>query len=894
MVIFTSPSSAVGMQWPGAKEDTPPSLDLAASTLDHTKGTRNVFKFGGTSVGSPERLFQLVSIVKTERPRVMAVVVSAMGKNTDLLLDAAALAAEGNIDAALACIDRVEALTVRNANATQRIIFGDGGREIKDMTDEIRAFHVPLRQLLLGMSLLREKTMAALDTVLSFGERISATIVAALLSAHGVPAVYVDARTWVTTNDAYGSAKVDFAVSKAKLLELAPAWGSALPVITGFLGQSTCGRTTTLGRNGSDYTATLIGAIFHVDYVVINTDISGVMTADPRIVGSATSVSHLSHHEALELAIYGTRMFHTRTMVPLINSGVTMLIRNTMDPHGQGTYISSIASADKSVTCTTSLENLSLLEVRTRILQEADRAEHGYSNVGARVIQCLEQQRISIWLSIRAAHGQSISIVVPSHQEALARDAIADELKGEIERKEVDAVNCVTPVTMLSIVGEKLNKASTNAAKMFSALANANIDVLAVGQGTSSRSLSCIVHGTKTKLAVRRVHDAFNASTLVVSLVLLGCNGTSHAILEKIVAQADNYKLRHNIELCVVGFGSNCSAFLFDPRGLNVVALAHQLKSCPGARPLWTDQNQYDDARPTRDHLSQLQNLSCPILVDCSGRSDNAALYTACFESDVHVVVSNARSANAVPFASPSTASGASNGPCFFLYNSVVGASLPIFDTLANLLKTGDQLQRIDAALSGTMGFVSDQVMRGAKLSRAVRDAWTRGYMEADPKEDLSGADMAQKVKVFARALGTSLDLTEIEVTPFVPAHVLAHLQWGKDAVDVDRLVEALESHDDAFHASIVAPALEQGKRVRYVATLDAASGSLRARIEPLAVDESHPAFRTQENEISVGLTTTEYSARPLILTGSGTGGSASATGVMRDILTISKSLQGV
>ncbi|ETV89580.1 hypothetical protein, variant 1 [Aphanomyces astaci] len=858
MVAFTSPSSSVGMQWP-AKFGFPPILDLASANLNYTQGTRNVFKFGGTSVGSPERLFQLVTIVKAERKRVMSVVVSAMGKNTDLLLDAASAAASGDIDAALALIDRVEELTIRNANDTQRLILGDD-KPIEDLTKDIQAFHVPLRQLLLGVSLLREQTLAALDTVLSFGERISATIVAKLLTANGVPAIYVDARKWVVTNESFGCAKVDFEASKAKLVALAPTWGSLLPVITGFIGKSTSGRTTTLGRNGSDYTATLIGASLQADYVVINTDISGVMTADPRIVGSATSVSHLSHHEALELAIYGTRMFHTRTMVPLINSGVTMLIRNTMDPSGNGTYISSLASADKSVTCTTSLENLSLIEVRTRILQEADRHEHG--NVGARVIQCLEHERVHIWLSIRAAHGQSISIVVPSHQEVVARTAIATELKSELQNNEVDTVNCVSPVTMLSIVGEKLNKASANAAKMFTALATAGIDVLAVGQGTSSRSLSCIVHGAKTKLAVRRVHDAFNASTLVANLILLGCNGTTRSILDKIIGQADKYRQRHNVELRVVGFGSNCTPFQFDPNGIKLDTLVDQLQSCSKATPLRRDCGLYDHARPSDDIVSLIHDLSCPILVDCSGRSDNAAFYSSCFAKDIHVIVSNVRSANSVPKSSASPSLHALD-PCYFLYNSVVGASLPIFDTLANLLNTGDHLHRVDAALSGTLGYVCDRVMRdGVTLSQAIRDAWDHGYMEANPKEDLSGDDVAHKVKVFARALGTSLALSDIEVTPFVPTSILDDLHWDNDVVDVEKLVQALEAYDATFDATFVQPALQQRKRLRYVATLVMGTASLSARIELLLVDESHPSFRTQDNDIAVGLTTTEYNVR--------------------------------
>lgn len=326
----------------------------------------------------------------------------------------------------------------------------------------------------------------------------------------------------MTTDDTFGCAKVLFDASKQKLLALTPTWGSNLPVITGFIGQAQSGRTTTLGRNGSDYTATIVGAILEADYVVINTDIAGVMTADPRLVDRAVALSHLNHHEALELAVYGTRMFHARTMVPLIHGGVTMLIRNTMDPDGHGTYISSVDRTGKDATCTTSLEHLAILEVRTRILQ--DGSLRTQETIGARITTLLEALRVPVWLSIRGAHGQAISVVIPMSMEPVASAAIRTELQSEIESEEVDPLNVQSPVTMLSIVAEEFSKVPHNQTKFFAALADANIDVLAVGQGTSSRSLSCVIRGKDTKVAVRRVHDAFNIDYLVTNLVLLGAN----------------------------------------------------------------------------------------------------------------------------------------------------------------------------------------------------------------------------------------------------------------------------------------------------------------------------------------------------------------------------------
>lgn len=354
-----------------------------------------------------------------------------------------------------------------------------------------------------------------------------------MLTKAGVKAFFLDAREWLTTDATYGCAVVAFEESTQKLKELSAGWESqGLPVITGFIGRARPelgGRTTTLGRNGSDYTATIVGAALGADYVVINTDISGVMTADPRIVERAVALSHLNHHEALELAVYGTRMFHARTMVPLIKAGVTMLIRNTMDPNGHGTYISSADHTGKAETCTTSLENLAMLEVRTRIIQDASlqvaNASSAISeNIGARITKALEARRIPVWLSIRGAHGQAINVVIPRDCESIARDAIHEELTVEIESQEIDPLNVQSPVTMLSIVAEDFTSVPYNQTKFFGALADAGISVLAVGQGTSSRSLSCVIRGEDTKVAVRRVHDAFNVDHVDASIVLLGCN----------------------------------------------------------------------------------------------------------------------------------------------------------------------------------------------------------------------------------------------------------------------------------------------------------------------------------------------------------------------------------
>ncbi|DBA00101.1 TPA: hypothetical protein N0F65_000392 [Lagenidium giganteum] len=903
----TSPSASICTNWVPDLQQQTFSLDAAAAAngcehLDHRQGKRNVYKFGGTSVGSPARLCGLVKIVREERARILAVVVSAMGDTTDYLLEAVDFAANGDGASAQQVIARVEQVCLENAHTTQRLLAEElapgSAVAVEDMTAVIAEFLKPLRELLFGISLLQEKTSAAMDTVLSFGERISGTIVAKLLTKAGIDAFFLDSREWMTTDSTFGCAKVYFEESKQKIQSLAAEWNGRLPVITGFIGRAKNGRTTTLGRNGSDYTATIVGASLQADYVVINTDISGVMTADPRIVDRAVALSHLNHHEALELAVYGTRMFHARTMVPLIHSGVTMLIRNTMDPNGHGTYISSTDKTGKAETCTTSLENLAILEVRTRILQ--DGGPGAQENIGARITKLLESHKVPVWLSIRGAHGQAISVVIPARLEKLTRDILATEMQSELESEEIDPITSTSPVTMLSIVAEEFSKIPVNQAKFFAALADANVDVLAVGQGTSSRSLSCVIHGKDTKLAVRRVHDAFNVDYLVTNVVLLGCNHITLEVVRQIQKQVDLYRSHHKALVRIVGFGSNCADFIFDPKGFSLEELVERLEKCQQrGSVVFQDRSacsgEHYRGAPSSEQLDAFQELPIPILMDCSGQRTPEELYLACIERGIHVVVSNARSVSALPptKSRESVATNSRNGRTFLMYTSTIGASLPVIDTLGSIVRTGDRLLRLETSLSGSMGFVTNLVMRGKKLSEAVREALELGYCEQDPREDLTGKDSVAKILVLARALGVQLESAAIRVEPLVPLDVLDDIVWTADMC-IDDIVAGIHKYDDVFHQRFYAPAVAQGKRLRFVATIDLAKlPQIEASIAPQLVDEDHPAYYTKADEIAVGFATQQYSPRPLVLKGTGTGATASATGVLRDLIKILHTMHG-
>ncbi|TDH66918.1 hypothetical protein CCR75_001904 [Bremia lactucae] len=907
----TSPSLLIGSNWPQEILPTPLSLygtslsspsSIASSSndaihLDHRNGTRNVYKFGGTSVGSPTRLCGLLRIIREERERVVAIVVSAMGNTTDLLLDAVVYAAKGDAKSALHVVDTIETFTLANAHETQTLLklF-----PMDDMTTDIRNHFQPLRELLYGISLLQEQTAKATDMVLSFGERISALIVARLLTKTSVHAFFVDAREWLTTDDTHGCAKVFFDESKEKFQTLATKWTkNNVPVITGFIATTRSGRTSTLGRNGSDYTATLVGALLQADYVVINTDISGVMTADPRIVDRATTLSHLNHYEALELAVYGTRMFHARTMVPLIKHNITMLIRSTMEYNGHGTYISGRPRLHARETCTTSLENLAIIEARTRILQDGSN-KYCDENIGARITKILEELQIPVWLSIRGAHGQAMSVVIPRSAEDVASMRIHAELRDAIESHEVDALHSESPVTMLSVVAEDLSKIPYNQTKFFGALADADIEVLAVGQGTSSRSLSCVIRGADTKVAVRRVHDAFNVEYLVTNVVLLGYNFITLEIVRQLQKQQALYQYQHKTRIHIVGFGSNCYDFLYNSNGFTYEELITRLESCLDTRDdvigtsNVTERELCEGDLPL-NYLDELQDLAIPMIIDCSGQRNTLELYAACFQRGIHVVASNARSVYRLPptLSRESLATTrAKTGRTFFMYTSTIGASLPVIDTLGNILRTGDRVLTIETSLSGSMNYVANEVMKGTKVSQAIGSVLRKGYCERDPREDFLGMDIVAKTIVLMRALGVNLDSKAIELEPFLPTNVVEAIPWSKD-IQVEDIIAGFEAYDEFFHEMYYLPARAEKKRLYYVASIDlSVFESISVKIRPRLITEDHPCFYSKDNEIAFGFTSVQY-PRPLVLKGSGTGAAASATGVLRDVLTILNSLNG-
>lgn len=822
-----------------------------------------VMKFGGTSVGSPRRLRQVVELIGAHAKQgPLAVVVSAMGDTTDWLIEAADLATAGELEGALTVVARISHLAKTSAAA----LHPSGSTVLAARVDELLA---PLQQLLRGLSLTRECSPPSRDRVLAFGELVSASLVAELLTASGTTATFRDARHLLVTDERFGAARVDFPRTRERLQAAVASWGTSVPVIPGFIGATPDGRTTTLGRNGSDYTAALVAQGLGASEVTVWTDVLGLHTADPDLVADAYPVAHLTHGEGLELAAVGARMLHPRTMIPLIEAGIPLRIRNTMQPDHPGTRIDALGSPDgQRPTCIATREDLALLGIEVRKLSDQ-------FQLGERVLAALREARVTVWLSTQSANGQSIAVVVPRPDAERARTALEAELAQELSRREVEPLGVRQPVTLLTLVAEAMGHGVNVAGRFFAALGAVGVNVRASAQGASSRSISCVVDGAETAIAARTTHAAFNLAHQQVSLFLLGRGTVGGQLLAQLRAQQALLRERHGIALRVVGLADS-RRVLFEASGLPLDGLEERLARVPPS-----------EAEPV-SFLDELRRLPVPILVDCTAANGLEALYTEAFQRGIHVVAANKKPL-ALPWNDREALLGeARRHHVAYHYETTVASSLPVIDTLANLVRTGDSVRLITASLSGSLGFICNELMAGVPLSAAVRVARERGFTEPDPREDLSGADVARKALILARELGLPLSFPDVALEPFVP-------EAPRAGDSVEAYLQGLCALDTTY-AERVARCREAGTVLRYLARIDPAkvgTGTPVIRVGPVAVEAGQPAADLRGSESFVSFTTTRHSDFPLTVRGAGAGGAVTASGVLADILRISQTLRG-
>jgi aspartokinase/homoserine dehydrogenase 1 len=691
----------------------------------------------------------------------------------------------------------------------------------------------------------------------SFGERLSALIVAAYLD-QTVPSAFVDSRELVVTDDQFTHAAVIFRKTNrrtnAYITRLFRASPRAIPIVTGFIGATEDGQTTTIGRNGSDYSAAIVGAAVSASMIEIWTDVDGVLSADPRIVPSAFVLPEMTYEEAMELSYFGAKVLHSATIAPAVAKRIPILIKNTFNPDAPGTLISrkggnGDAALAKGITA---VGDLSLLTLRGPGMV-------GVPGVAERLFRALAARRVSVVLISQASSEHTICFGVRSVDAAAAVGAIRHEFQFEFHEQSM-LVDVKDQQAILAVVGEGMKGRPGVAGKVFEALGRQNINISAIAQGGSERNISCVIDASQQRRALNAIHQGFFEPRKRLALAVVGVGNVGGAVLRQI-RQQRNYLLSKGFDVSVVGL-ANSKRFIADPRGIDLGRWQELLHAA--------SDRMNGEVFAARLAAMELTNVA---LVDCTSGPTIVDAYPAFIDADLHVITPN-KWANALPWRRYSTLMEMlERRNRHFLFEANVGAGLPVVSTLRDLIASGDEIVRIEGILSGTLSYLFNTFDGTTPFSALVRDAHRMGFTEPDPREDLSGQDVARKLLILARQIGLKMDLEEVEVDSLVPA-ALARGKYTPAFLD------AFARHDDTI-AERVRRAASRGAVLRYVGTLE--RGRARAGLKEFP--RQHPVASAKGSDNVIAFTTKRYARTPLVVQGPGAGADVTAMGVFSDIL---------
>jgi bifunctional aspartokinase / homoserine dehydrogenase 1 len=834
-----------------------------------------VHKFGGTSVGDADRIAAVARIVReaSARSRIV-VVVSAMAGITDLLVAAGAAAERGERGEGTRLLDtalsrHLEALTVLEVAESASV-----EAEIRRLVDESL-------DLIRAVAHLRELTPRTRDDLIAVGEKLSARLVAGALGAAGAAgaaAEAVDADTFLETDDRFGEANALIGVSDRTIaaalrprLERGP-----IPVVTGFCGRAPDGATTTLGRGGSDLTATLIAAALRADEVTIWTDVDGVFTADPKVVPGARVIGQLNFREAAEMSYYGAKVLHQRTMIPVASLGIPVRTRNSFTAEAVGTVVDGrITAGSHPVKAVTAVREQCLVSLEGKGMA-------GVPGIAARLFDAIAGARISVTMISQSSSEASICLAVPGDRAIDAEQILKREFRSDIARSDVDEIVVRRGVSLIAAVGLGMAQTPGIAARVFASLARRGANVLAIAQGSSELSITLAVDRDATDEAIRALHAEFGLDRIDTGedsergfdLILLGCGKIGRALAALLHERHDHIVERFGLTARIVAVADR-SGFVVRPAGIPRGELTAILEAKAGGATMAGREG----AIPTDSSIAMVRHvlayrLSRPVLVDVTDGEDTSDALLEALRLGCDVV-----SANKKPLAGSlerfrALVDGASALDRLLKVEATVGAGLPVVDTLEMLIATGDRLTAAEGCLSGTLGFVMTRLEEGAPFSRAVAEAVDLGYTEPDPVADLSGADVGRKAIILGRLSGLAVEGSAITVSGLVDPLLAGRPRAG--------LIEALAAYDAPL-AARTEKARAEGRVLRYVARVEAG----RITVGPAEVPTESPLGMLKGTDNMIVFTSERYAARPLVVSGPGAGVDVTAMGVLGDILRI-------
>jgi aspartokinase/homoserine dehydrogenase 1 len=815
-----------------------------------------VLKFGGTSVGSPKAIENLLRIAVNKRHagKVSVIVVSAFSGVTDDLIRLARASLRGENGRA----EKIAELRARHICCAKSFLEGaeknsaekDGAfAEINSSFDEISC-------VLESVTILKELSARTLDCIMSFGERLSARLIAHIFRSRGVDAEYLDSRLVIKTDGTFGKARVIMEETTREIKNYTGAHGS-LQIAAGFIGSAPDGASTTLGRGGSDLSAAIYAAALDAEAVEIWTDVDGVMTADPKLVKNAFTIDNLSYTEAMELSHFGAKVLHPPTVLPALEKNIPIRILNTFNPEHEGTFIGSGEQQEYrwSVKGISSINSVTLVRVEGAVMA-------GAAGFSARLFGALCGKNINIILITQASSEHSICFAVAPEDTERAVQAIREEFLRDIESGALDEPVIEENLAIIAAVGSKMKSTSGISGRIFHALGRNNINVIAIAQGSSEINISLVISQKDTAKALNCIHEAFFLSqTRSVNLYLVGLGLIGGTLLKQIARQRETLAVQYKIKISIAGI-ANSRKMLFDADGIEPSEAVRLLE-------------ERGDSLNMAAFVERMKMANLPNTAFCDCTSDNgvAESYSAILNASIPVVTPNKKANSGRLDYYNKLAEIARERSVSYLYEVTVCAGLPVISTLRDLRLAGDTVRRIEAVLSGTLSFIFNNFDGSKSFSALVREAKEKGYTEPDPRDDLNAIDAARKALILARECGMPLEFSQVVIEPILP-------QACFEAKSVNEFWNELEKSDADFEKRRVEAARE-GKTLRYVAVISEGEVKLSLRAEA----EGSPFRSLTGADNIVVITSDRYMNLPMVIKGPGAGADVTAGGVFADIV---------
>lgn len=811
-----------------------------------------ILKFGGTSVANAENIRKVKDIIQLKKGAKTVVIVSALGGVTDELLKCGSLAANGDSSYK----ENLQKLTERHLTATKELLPLNNQSSVLSFV--MQQFN-EVEDICNGIFLLNDFTDRTKDRILSYGELISSKIISSYLASDGLPNKWVDARKIIQTDSQFTKAAVQFEKTQQNIQSLFSEASEELFVVPGFISCDEKGNTTTLGRGGSDYTAAIIGAALNASVVEIWTDVSGMMTADPRIVSNAKDIRQISYHEAMELSHFGAKVIYPPTIQPLMSKNIPVWIKNTFSPYDEGTLLhSNVYRNGNIITGISSINKIALLSLEGSGMV-------GIPGFSKRLFEALAANSINVILITQASSEHSICVGVDEHFTAKAKEIIDKAFAFEIEKGFVNPLSIETDLSIVALVGDKMKSHPGISGRMFSALGRNGINVRAIAQGSSERNISTVIATADIKKALNVLHEEFfEVAYKQVNLFIAGTGNVGGKLLSQLAQQQEYLQQNLRIQLRVVGL-TNSRKMHFNDEGIDLKNWKEILDKSEAADL---------DAFISKIHSKNLRNS---VFVDVTATEKVANAYDRIFSRSISIVACNKIACSSPYSYYKKLKDLARDHNVSFLFETNVGASLPIIGTINDLLRSGDRINKMEAVLSGTLNFVFNNYNGKKSFAEVVRQAQKEGYTEPDPRLDLSGKDVMRKIMILARESGEQLEMDDISNNSFMPESCMQG--------SVEDFYAEMERQEDYFK-KLYNAAASDGKKLKFVASYSpSGDGGGKASVGLKHIDPAHDFYHLYGKDNIVLFFTNRYVEQPMVVKGAGAGAEVTASGVFADII---------